>query len=229
MMTQIPLKIIERQNELVLWFDKRSLQGRCVERATLFTDIPNEYMLNFVFVEKGEYLTEEERAALERYTECECAGKNTPFSSDITQVVREISRSEEENCGIVLSPVRRSGRFKLCCQLSEFTDDSGDCDFDERILFVTSEEDETNSVWVNTACADMITFFIENRGEDTVTCRINNSPNKHIWVNDTQVVMINVGETADLVPSKFSKFMRLHATSLQDGINLKVWVQMQRK
>jgi len=75
--------------------------------------------------------------------------------------------------------------------------------------------------------SDRITFFVHNRGKYDVMIGLERSPDSIRTVEDAQKICVSPGQTTEIAPYKFSKFIRLTASSENRRINCEVWHQAQ--
>jgi hypothetical protein len=80
---------------------------------------------------------------------------------------------------------------------------------------------------VYSACAGMVSVFLENLSGGEIHAILQNSPDGVRFVDDPQIHCLQNGEITILVPMLFSKFMRLVITDAQATGPVNVWFQIQ--
>jgi hypothetical protein len=135
-----------------------------------------------------------------------------------------------ENNGIVLRNIKYLYYPKLI--LIYYQDKiypSYECGFFEKKLSLSGYVNRVESPWIFSGISDTITFFVYNNSNEDITVHLENSPNAIQHVDDPQKICVHPDQTIDIVPYKFSKFIRLVANSERGKIDCKLWFQTQLK
>jgi len=100
------------------------------------------------------------------------------------------------------------------------------CFFDWK-LRIDSRQSYGQSPWFYCGRSDRITFFVRNNGCDAVIVRLEISPDGENVVEDGREVCIHPHETAEIIPHKFAKFIRVVVCSQGAGVDCELWHQAQ--
>lgn len=149
---------------------------------------------------------------------------------DITEKFHLIASGVVENKGIYLSVNYEninnySLQFKYIKNLIIPNSNLGV--FYEEELMLSNYKTEINTPWFLIKNSHTISFYIKNLSNQEITVRLKNSPNTKDFIYDTQNVSISPNNTSLIIPSIFSKYIRLVANTVNAPVVIKVWFQTQ--
>ncbi len=228
---EIPLSIIKSSHGLyLLYFDVDQIgDPDGIYKAQIYNtrsgrrDGEAEVFLNEHLSYEDEEYIEQRRCTSVR------ASNASDLLCDVTQIVQALASGCVPNKGIL---IRYHGYIRGPRLVIHGYDDAiyprGCRSFFEKELLISSFRDRAASPWFYSGDSSAITFFIENLTHDEIHIHIENSPNRENIVDDAQTLCIPPRCTQDIVPYKFSKFIRVTGiTERHSRIAYKLWFQTQ--
>ncbi len=148
--------------------------------------------------------------------------------AELSETIKLLTETNIPNRGILLKNLSKleNPRLKLVYQSNIIYPDKCHIFFSKELLLTTYSK-QIISPWFFTGLSQTITIFVQNLGANQVNIYLQNSPNAHQTVDDAQIITVNPRETVDIVPYKFSKYLRLVADSNQTKVAIKMWFQTQ--
>ncbi|WRS27884.1 DUF6385 domain-containing protein [Oscillospiraceae bacterium MB08-C2-2] len=231
MENEISISTIRSNQDLhLLYFDSNHIENPSkIDKAYLL----NAYKKNpdsEVEVVLNEYLTHEDAVLIDELI------KKPRYSSDasnilcdITEAVQTLSYGSVENKGLL---VKFNGfiykpRILLFYRKEIIYPRCGCEIFFEKELELHGFAHRAQSPWFYSGRSQTITFFVENLGSREINIHLENSPNANSVVVDPQCLCVKPGQTVDIVPYRFSKFIRLASVSDDNRIVCNLWFQTQ--
>ncbi len=230
MLNTIPLSVINKCDVYLLYFNLSDIETpEKIDKAFVIHDeeySTNEAMevcLNDMLSDKDiEFLNSKKQ---KKIGSLEYSGK---IAADVSEIVKQIIGKKNINRGILLMNIKRlrNPRLKIIYHKDIIYPQSCSSFFDKE-LNISIYDKSIESPWFYSALSQTITIFAQNNGSNKITINLQNSPNAKLFVNDPQEIVIIPKQTVDIIPYKFSKFIRLVANSTNNNINLKMWFQTQ--
>ncbi len=151
---------------------------------------------------------------------------------DISESYHALVSGMKENNGII---VEYGNDFLYACQMyvvyrqEIIAPRCRGMGFFEKKISVSSIRNEAVSPFFLTANATMVTFCINNFGKYPIYVFIENSPDAKRVFADPQRIEVLPNEMGVIIPTYFTKYVRLGVTSSFYGIVTEVWYQCQQK
>ncbi len=227
----LPVSIIKKRDVDLLYFDADQISNPDkIEAAHIIINEDNKRVNDgLLSVSLNEHLTKEERDLLDTNIQfpweqdgdyCELA--------DVSEAVKMIASGYIENKGILIKNAKRLSNVRLQIYYrQDVIYPRSRCIFFEKELALSGFRNQVESPWFYSGNAETITFFIINTGLDPVQIHLENSPNAIVHIDDAQRTCVQPNQTVDIMPYKFSKFIRLVASSHQRKVNCRIWFQSQ--
>jgi len=100
--------------------------------------------------------------------------------------------------------------------------------FFEDSFYICGGSDFAVSPFVLISNSSTNTFVVENLREQSIFLSMENSPNACNTFSDSQGIQVLPMELGLITPIYFTKYVRLHISSGQNGILVRVWYQSQQ-
>jgi len=231
MNNEIPISIIRRDGAYLIYFDVCNIDNpKKIEAAYIKTKRSNHGDNGqeiSVFI--NDRLSGEDSILLRKYKQTvQEDSYDYRIIADVSEAVKMIAAGHVENKGFILKNVKQlyDPRLTLCYYRNRIYP-CPEYGFFEKKISLFSYTLSQESPWFYTGMSDTITFFVNNKGDSDITIHIQNSPDTVRSVKAAQRIHVPPGETADIIPYRFSKFTRLAVNSEEGRINCDVWFQTQ--
>lgn len=151
---------------------------------------------------------------------------------DISEIYYALASRMIENNGIILE--YGDNYFYSCQMIVVYRQEiiAPGCKgktFFEKKISVSSRENSAESPFFLTANATTVTFCVSNLGNDPIVVSIENSPDARNILQDPQRIEILPNVMGVIIPTYFTKYVRIRVTSVYNGIVSEVWYQSQQK
>lgn len=233
MLDAVPISITKFDTFGLLYFNVESIfQYEMVESAHLVLEVNG----NASIEEISCYLNERNDYRIQKsyYTkkfEDYRGSSKKELILDISENYHKLVSRTNENNGMILN----FGRNKLfSCQLyltyrKEIIAPRYWCmPFFEKELFISTMKSEVYSPFFMIASASMITFCVENLGEQEIFVAAESSPDAKKSIKCLTMLEVLPSGMVLLTPKYFTKYTRLFISSSENGILTKVWFQCQQ-
>lgn len=231
MKKELPVSIISNSDLHLLYFDVDEIDNPdSIQSAYIVVDRDHQFDKDGeISVSINDRLSEADFMSLRQQKK---ASRGFSYGSEVltdaSDAVKMIATGYVENNGIVLrTPNNLCNPRLMICYHQKKIYPNCEGDFFEKELRLSSCSRRIESPWFFSGLSKTITFFVENIGCSEFTIHLENSPNAIQHVDDAQRITVHPGETVDIVPYKFSKFIRLIAHSDNRNVALRLWFQTQ--
>lgn len=151
---------------------------------------------------------------------------------DISEIYYTLASRMKENNGIVLE--YGDNYFYSCQMIVVYRQEiiAPSCKgktFFEKKISVSSRGNSAVSPFFLTANANTVTFCVSNLGDYPIVVSIENSPDVRNILLDPQRIEILPNVMGVIIPTYFTKYVRIRVTSVYNGIVTEVWYQSQQK
>jgi len=231
MLNEIPILALRKNNSHILYFDADKIdRPNKIETAYIkVTPRGNHGRNHKMTISINEYLLEKDLALFEKYEQavqrdyCGCS-----IFVDVTEEVKMIASGYAENNGFILEGATHllDSRLVLNYYRNKIFP-CGESIFFEGRVRLFSYMHSQKSPWFYSGISDTITFFVHNKGDHDVVVHLERGPDSTKIVKEMQEMRIHPGQTVDIVPYRFSKFIRIVASSEKRRIDCNVWHQAQ--
>ncbi|MEA4841969.1 MAG: DUF6385 domain-containing protein [[Clostridium] symbiosum] len=151
---------------------------------------------------------------------------------DISEIFFALASRVKENNGIIIE--YGDNYFYSCQMIVVYRQEiiAPKCKgmtFFEKKISVSSSGNNAVSPFFLTANATTVTFCVSNLGDYPIVVSIENSPDARNILEDPQRIEILPNVMGVIIPTYFTKYVRIRVTSNYNGIGTEVWYQSQQK
>ena len=158
-------------------------------------------------------------------------GCGTEILLDVSEIFLPLALGIKENKGFIIEYGQNSiYAYQLFIEYSEsIIEPIATADhFYEDSFYICSNSYFAVTPFILISNSSTNTFVVENMGRESISLAIENSPNACKTFDDAQGIQILPMELGLITPIYFTKYARLHITSGQTGVFVRVWYQSQQ-
>ncbi|KAF5050313.1 DUF6385 domain-containing protein [Anaerotignum sp.] len=234
MRSRVPISLANFDTFSTIYFDLEDIpQYQMVESAYLFLEVDGE-MTGRGF---GCYLNEGYNYGLQHDSLINRSYGYQNYSEnqimiDISEIYYVLASRMKENNGIILE---YGGNYFYSCQMivvyrqEIIAPRCKGKTFFEKKISVSSSGNNAVSPFFLTANATTVTFCVSNFGDYPIVVSIENSPDARNILLDPQRIEILPNVMGVIIPTYFTKYVRIRVASIYNGIVTEVWYQSQQK
>ena len=226
----VPLSAINKQGFTLLYFDIQYIETpEKIDKAYILVDSDSGESRKLADAFLNDALSSQDSESLHASLgRAKINDQSSEIAADVSEIVKMLATEYVLNNGMAVHKTYLKNPRLMVTYKRDIICPRCNCNgFFENEIIISGYNQRAETPWYKSAWSHTITFYVENLGKRDVTVYLQNSPNGKNAVGDPQRLTLAPGQTADIIPYKFSKFTRLVADSTRRNVALRVWFQTQ--